>query len=521
MRIAHLLFALVLTMPGATAGTLALASADDVHLAGDVSVAVSDAQGRIRGSATSGAFELRGLDGVVRVHTWRQVALGDATVVQSLESPRTEELRVRNASLLGALQASPLEAEIVLEAGTATLRGPIDASGSPYWLPAPSQAKLGADAIGVAPEGVEWRWQEGWAFVGDLATTRGHPAPSPATLDLAGRGALQLDAGRVLIDDGAGPRVFDLGLIAREGPPGAAVETRARLVFHGAIASAEFPLDAGYGFAGPHARWRVDGSASWPTATGEYRDGADRRAFTSEPVQAHGSFTLAATRPEAAQSIVSYEGDGRFEAFVVSGADLALPPPTRGTPSPAWGLLLLLALAPFLPRMGAFVLAPLYSRLASADILRHPVRARLRDEVVSGPGIHLRDLHRRTGGAWGPFIFHLRLLVRTGHVVTRREGQYVAVYPAGAPLPVPQPHGETQRAILAALPADGGYVRLAALGASLGMSRQLVNHHVKQLATVGVLDRARDGREVLVRRAGAPANEVNGAHPNALGRRSA
>lgn len=142
-----------------------------------------------------------------------------------------------------------------------------------------------------------------------------------------------------------------------------------------------------------------------------------------------------------------------------------------------------------------------YTRLERDELMVHPRRARLVQLVRDTGGLPKRELHRRVGGAWGPFTQHLRLLAGAGHVRLRACGRYVMVVPASAP-PAPMVPQPLAREILVLLPEEGE-ATTRGLAERLGVSRQLIGHHVDALRERGLVEvDVRDGVR-RVRRAGA------------------
>lgn len=172
-----------------------------------------------------------------------------------------------------------------------------------------------------------------------------------------------------------------------------------------------------------------------------------------------------------------------------------------------------LGLLPVAPRASVLLLMPLaFARLDRDELLSHPTRAALLREVRDSGGLHLRELHRRVGGAWGAFAFHVRTLVQAGHLRERRQGRYVVVVAAGArPAPCAPVCQPLARRILDALPHDGAPVALVDLRDRLGVSRQLLDYHLRRLEGLSLVaqgrreDGARTARRATATAALAPS----------------
>jgi DNA-binding transcriptional ArsR family regulator len=125
------------------------------------------------------------------------------------------------------------------------------------------------------------------------------------------------------------------------------------------------------------------------------------------------------------------------------------------------------------------VCAAFYTRIASAHVLESPERAQLYSLIGSQPGRHLRELQRTLGWGWGTVHYHLELLRRSGLVTLEPNGKHLVVYQrsdaarsARARLDV---RGKAA-AVYDALAA--GAMTQAELQGALGLSRQLVAHHL-------------------------------------------
>ncbi len=57
------------------------------------------------------------------------------------------------------------------------------------------------------------------------------------------------------------------------------------------------------------------------------------------------------------------------------------------------------------------------------------VRRRIYDCIVESPGLHFREIQRRTGLATGSLDYHLHFLHKNGIVRTERDKNYVRYYP--------------------------------------------------------------------------------------------
>src|SRR5205085_1546619 len=76
----------------------------------------------------------------------------------------------------------------------------------------------------------------------------------------------------------------------------------------------------------------------------------------------------------------------------------------------------------------------LFSRLKQPEVLGHPARQQILQLVEAQPGIHFKEMARRTGMPNGSLVHHLETLRRGGQVVARPAGGYT-LYFLGAHVP--------------------------------------------------------------------------------------
>ncbi len=144
----------------------------------------------------------------------------------------------------------------------------------------------------------------------------------------------------------------------------------------------------------------------------------------------------------------------------------------------------------------------LFSRLRENQVLKHPARAQILQELEAEPGLHHNELRRRLGAGNGVVEHHLRILVANDLVIRRKEAGYVCFFPARG----------IDRRDVAALPwlkSDGVRKVLASVAAQPGQSGKeiaaaarldpaTVNYHLKRLREAGLVEARREGRRLAV-----------------------
>jgi DNA-binding transcriptional ArsR family regulator len=199
----------------------------------------------------------------------------------------------------------------------------------------------------------------------------------------------------------------------------------------------------------------------------------------------------------------SASGEGGFH---VRSAAVSGLPPTRWLPAPEQAAsvgflgLLLGAVYWVWPKMKALAFLGLFSRVERGDLLDHPARQRLVQLVEAEPGVHFHVLAQRAGLANGTATHHLRKLEQGGHVTVRRSGRYACYFPGGrveareaAAAPILKSGGARQ--VLATVRARPGLSNLELANAT-GLTPSTVNYHAQRLATAGLVEALRDGRNV-------------------------
>lgn len=193
--------------------------------------------------------------------------------------------------------------------------------------------------------------------------------------------------------------------------------------------------------------------------------------------------------------------------FQITEDPLAPPAPARGAGPTlsvvaalgaiAWLAWRILAARP------AVASAALYHRVAKRDLLDHPARARLHEEIRRHPGIHFRALRDATGLAQGALDHHARLLSRAGLIVEHREQGARCFALPGALEPgilalFARVRSQTPRALLRDLDAAPA-TSVRELAARLGVPPSTIDDHLARLAEAGLVERVRDGSRLALR----------------------
>jgi DNA-binding MarR family transcriptional regulator len=138
-------------------------------------------------------------------------------------------------------------------------------------------------------------------------------------------------------------------------------------------------------------------------------------------------------------------------------------------------------------------LIPGFSRLEKDEVLEHNKRDELYRFIKTTPGPSFSDLRRELGLSNGTLVHHLRILEAQEYVKPVRDGFRTRFYVRG-PKIVPTSYlTRTQIQLLDAIGANPGLTQKE-LSLVLGLPRESVSYHTKQLAQTGKLEIKQDGK---------------------------
>ncbi len=133
----------------------------------------------------------------------------------------------------------------------------------------------------------------------------------------------------------------------------------------------------------------------------------------------------------------------------------------------------------------------IYSKLSRKDILNHEVRGLIRGYIIANPGDHYSSIKRNLDLNNGTLAYHLRVLEQSGFIKSMYDGIYKRYYPSNVNISKLKKNVSKQEEIFNVILEHPG-VTMEQIGRMIGVSRQVVNYHVKNLIRAGIVIYNRD-----------------------------
>lgn len=357
-------------------------------------------------------------------------------------------------------------------------------------------------AADPTPESYEYKMNTSLPFFFSDAPPAGAAAipDGEATLGRSTQASLFFAEGELEIRGRDGTRHERLGTQSERGASGplAAAPYRTDAYVFVTINASE--LDGGFPLK--NARVAVDamqfeGSVTFEGATGSINVGNRHYPLVDARVQIVGVATILppdSARPEG------WAVSGDFTSLRFWDGRDVIDTTVRDVGIAAFLTLTLLAATGLGRELLGAILASFYTRIKPSRALESPERAQLYAYVTAQPGEHLRDLQRAMKWGWGTLHYHLAVLRKSDLIVIERAGKHVLAYPRTR-------SGEAaehrlslrgQAANIYAALSDSSTTR-SELARRLGLSRQLVAHHLSLLEREGLVV-VEDGRPKGYRR---------------------
>jgi DNA-binding MarR family transcriptional regulator len=178
--------------------------------------------------------------------------------------------------------------------------------------------------------------------------------------------------------------------------------------------------------------------------------------------------------------------DKQLNALMSPVTGPSTPPPT--TPTPPYLL--------YASVMAIIVIASMvmYSKIKRDNLLKHAVRKRIHEYVDENPGAHYRAILDELELSMGVLTYHLNRLEKAEYLRSRQDGMYRRFFITGRKTEVKFFLSGIQETILATITANQG-ISQSSIAKSIGVTRKVVNYHVRILDQAGLIYMEDKGRE--------------------------
>jgi predicted transcriptional regulator len=121
--------------------------------------------------------------------------------------------------------------------------------------------------------------------------------------------------------------------------------------------------------------------------------------------------------------------------------------------------------------------------------------------IRTSPGLHFREIQRRTDSGTGQLEYHLEYLMKAGLILSERTGGYLRYYPRAEITPEEKRilalvRQKSVRRILLYL-LENESCNLDELVNNLDISSSTISWHLRKIIDAGVVDKVVDGRKTM------------------------
>jgi DNA-binding MarR family transcriptional regulator len=173
-----------------------------------------------------------------------------------------------------------------------------------------------------------------------------------------------------------------------------------------------------------------------------------------------------------------------------TGMSSISPPGPSPSPTPTTPYLLYAAIAAIV----GFTSLVMYSKIKKENLLRHAVRSRIYEYVKENPGQHYRAILKDLDLTMGVLTYHLNRLEKAEYLKSRQDGMYRRFFVTGRRTEVRFFLSDIQESILGAIRDNQG-ISQTRIAEGIGVTRKVVNYHVKILDQAGLIYVEDRGRE--------------------------
>jgi predicted transcriptional regulator len=136
----------------------------------------------------------------------------------------------------------------------------------------------------------------------------------------------------------------------------------------------------------------------------------------------------------------------------------------------------------------------IYTKIKHDQLLNHEMRMSIYDHIEKHPGQHFRNILKDMGLKSGVLTHHINMLEREEYIKSVQDGIYRRFYIYGAETDGRHLLTEHQQNILNTIKSDPGLSQTE-IANKLGITRMLVNYHLKVLKNEGLIVTKRKGRK--------------------------
>jgi predicted transcriptional regulator len=144
------------------------------------------------------------------------------------------------------------------------------------------------------------------------------------------------------------------------------------------------------------------------------------------------------------------------------------------------------------------LILPLYTRIKKEKVLDNEIRGMIRGYVIANPGDNYNSIKRALGLNNGVLAHHLKVLEKAEIIKSRQAGMFKRFYPAT--MKIPQENGgeisEIQNILLHKIAESPG-ISQKEIATLLGLSKGVINYHVKVLLAKHLLKMEKRGRKTF------------------------
>ncbi len=138
--------------------------------------------------------------------------------------------------------------------------------------------------------------------------------------------------------------------------------------------------------------------------------------------------------------------------------------------------------------------AVMYSKIKRDNLLKHAVRRRIHEYVKENPGVHYRAILDELDLSMGVLTYHLNRLEKGEYLRSRQDGMYRRFFVTGRKTEVKFFLSDIQESILTTIRSNQG-ISQSRIAESIGVTRKVVNYHVRILDRAGLIYMEDRGRE--------------------------